>query len=420
MPTPMRGRTNGALRLGLALGLILLAAAPLAEAQAPSSSDAPDATVSERSPAETGEAITGPNGSLETSTETFAAETSRSGVKVDEVDEFTIDFGSEFDWVQLSSGEWLKGSIERMRDDVLEFDSDELDMQKIDWEDVAIIRSPNVHTYVFDDRDDVSGKAVITADEVIIETQTGIEKFAREELMSIVAGKPRERNWWSSNLRFGISATAGNSEAVTYNAFLGIYREDQLTRLRLEYDGSVGKANGERNVNRHLGTAGLNVFLSPRWYITPFLAQFLSDQFQNIQFRATPAAGFGYHIIDKSDFEWDVESGVGYQYLNWRSVEAGEENPESDGFVMFRTLGSWDITGDIDWFFDWRTNLVFTNIGNTNHVGSTGMSIEVNDILDINMTFLYLRTEDPARREDGTKPEKNDYQLVFGIGLEVG
>ncbi len=416
----MRGKTNRALRLGLALGLSLLAIAPLAEAQAPSSSDRPDATVSERSPAETGGAITGPNAGVDTRVETFSAETSQSDVRVADVDEFTIDFGSEFDWVQLTSGEWLKGKIERMRDGVLEFDSDELDLQKIDWEDVASIRSPSTHTYVFSDRDDAVGKVIITADEIIVETKTGVVRQPRSELMSIIQGAPRERNFWSSNLRFGISAAAGNSEALTYNAFLGVYREDQLTRLRLDYDGSVGKANGERNINRHLGTAGLDVYLSPRWYITPFTSQFLSDEFQNIQFRATPAAGFGYHIIDESDFEWDVESALGYQYLKWRSVEAGRENPQSDGFVMLRTLGAWDITGDIDWFFDWRTNLVFTDIGNTNHVGSTGMSIEVTDILDINMTFLYLRTEDPAPREDATVPEKNDYQLVFGIGLEVG
>jgi hypothetical protein len=221
-------------------------------------------------------------------------------------------------------------------------------------------------------------------------------------------------------LRFGITASAGNSKAITYNGFLGVYREDQLTRLRLEYDATFGKANGVRNINRHLGTAGIDVYLSKRWYLTPFASQFLSDEFQNIQFRATPAAGFGYHIIDKPDFEWDAESALGYQYLKWRSVGAGQENPQNDGFVMFRTLGTWDITGDIDWFFDWRTNLVFTTIGNTNHVGSTGMSIEVTDILDINFSFLYLRTEDPAPREDGSVPKKNDYQLVFGIGLDLG
>ena len=34
----------------------------------------------------------------------------------------------EFDWIQLTSGEWLKGDFKVMYDYVIEFDSDELDL----------------------------------------------------------------------------------------------------------------------------------------------------------------------------------------------------------------------------------------------------------------------------------------------------
>lgn len=40
-------------------------------------------------------------------------------------------------WVQLKSGEWLKGEITRMFDDKLYFDSDEFDNVSLDWGDVA-------------------------------------------------------------------------------------------------------------------------------------------------------------------------------------------------------------------------------------------------------------------------------------------
>ena len=39
----------------------------------------------------------------------------------------------ERDWVHLSSGEWLWGTIDLMRDESLEFDSEELDVVTIDW-----------------------------------------------------------------------------------------------------------------------------------------------------------------------------------------------------------------------------------------------------------------------------------------------
>lgn len=50
-------------------------------------------------------------------------------------------FKQDFDWVKLTSDEWLKGDIVSMYDEKLEFDSDELDMQTIDWDDVAELRS---------------------------------------------------------------------------------------------------------------------------------------------------------------------------------------------------------------------------------------------------------------------------------------
>ena len=46
-----------------------------------------------------------------------------------------------FDWVQTTSGEWLKGEIVGMYDEKLSFDSDEFGLQIIDWEDVEELRS---------------------------------------------------------------------------------------------------------------------------------------------------------------------------------------------------------------------------------------------------------------------------------------
>jgi hypothetical protein len=40
-----------------------------------------------------------------------------------------------FDWIQLKSGEWLKGTIKAMQKHELEFDSEELDHLKFDWDD---------------------------------------------------------------------------------------------------------------------------------------------------------------------------------------------------------------------------------------------------------------------------------------------
>ena len=47
----------------------------------------------------------------------------------------------QWDWIQLSSGEWLKGEFRGMERDEVDFDSDKLGLLSLDWEDIKSIYS---------------------------------------------------------------------------------------------------------------------------------------------------------------------------------------------------------------------------------------------------------------------------------------
>jgi len=202
-----------------------------------------------------------------------------------------------------------------------------------------------------------------------------------------------------------------------------------MTLLDLSYNTTFGRTGGTQNVNRHLGEEDFKVFVSSRWFVTPLFGQLFNDRFQNIQFRATPAAGAGVHIIDVAHVKWDFQTGVGYQYLKYRDISAaaGTNNPQNDAFIPLFTYADFDITGDIDLTVSWLTNLVVTTIGNTNHTGKADIAIELTSVIDLDIAFLYLRTEEPAPPPPPAAGEpppdpirKNDYQLVVGISLELG
>jgi hypothetical protein len=223
-------------------------------------------------------------------------------------------------------------------------------------------------------------------------------------------------------LRFGLTLNRGNTNQLTYDINFNTRREDRMTLLDLNYNATFGKTDGVQNVNRQLGEFLFNVFLGSRWWVTPAFGQLFNDRFQNIQFRATPAVGAGVHIIDVPNVKWDFMTGIGYQYLNAKAPAAGITNPQNDAFVPLYTYWDFDITGDIDLTLSWLTNLVVTTIGNTNHTGKADLSVELTSILNLDLAFLYLRTEQPVQPADPALPviEKNDYQLVVGISLELG
>jgi putative salt-induced outer membrane protein YdiY len=334
--------------------------------------------------------------------------------------EFTLEFGDTYDWIRLTSGEWLKGELRWMREKDVEFDSDKLDIITFSWSKVDQVHSPRVNTYVFEGKIDVAGRALITKDKIIIETVDGVESYPRDSLLAILEGDRRERNWWSTRLSVGFSANAGNTNQGQLNVHWDLARTDPRTRSAISYDGTFGYSNRQQNVNRHLGEAGVIVYYSKRLFFSPASAQFLNDRFQNLKLRATPGAAVGVHVFDTKKVEWDVGGGLGYQYARFLSTAAGVENPQNDGFVGFHTYADFDFTDDVELELDWLTNVVYTQIGLTNHIGTANFSVEITDIFDLETTFKFYRTERPVPRADGTIPERNDYQLIVSLALEIG
>ena len=337
------------------------------------------------------------------------------------VEAYTIEFGDEKDWVRLASGEWLRGNIERMRDGSMEFNSDEIKLITYDWKKVKELHSPRANTYNFTDGTDLVGPAMINEEFVVVQTVDGMVTRPRVELQAIIEHMRRERNYWSTVLRLGLTANAGNTENLTFNAFWQLVREDTLTRAAITYDGTFGTASRAEVANRHLAGGDLDIFVHPIIYVKALTGQLLYDKFQNIRLRATPATGVGFHLITTYVVNWDLEfAPLGYQYLSLLDPATAVENPQNDAYMMLRMFADIDFTDDIQLLLDWRTNLVYTTIGNTNHVGSLDFTVRVTTLLHLNTSFLYLRTEQPFPRSDGTIPKQNDYQIVFGISLRIG
>jgi hypothetical protein len=59
---------------------------------------------------------------------------------------------------------------------------------------------------------------------------------------------------------------------------------------------NLGYADREVNVSRHVLPFSNRVWLTRIWYVEPIVGQLLSDKFQDIRFRAQPAATGGVRL----------------------------------------------------------------------------------------------------------------------------
>ncbi|MHC4957588.1 MAG: DUF481 domain-containing protein [Planctomycetota bacterium] len=331
-----------------------------------------------------------------------------------------LNFDPKFDWVQLNSGEWLKGEITVLRDGSFEFDSDELDEQTFDWEDVREVRSSKSVTCTFENPKDprkplvVTGKVVATKDQIEI----GGKNFKRGDLISLIPGEQKEWDYWSGKLTLNATVREGNTDQTDAGAYFRLLRRSPYSRLNFVYRGTFGKVGGVETVNNHLFTATWDLFISRKFYVTPAKVEIYSDVFQNISTRITPSAGVGYHVIDKPAMEWDIFGGIGWQFTRFDSVQAGQLEKVDQGIVVLGTKYVWDITSKTDLTLDYTAQLGVDDIqDSTQHLGVV-LSSDIWGNLDLDVGFYWDWVGSPTTAEDGTTPEKSDYRMTIGVGWD--
>jgi hypothetical protein len=323
------------------------------------------------------------------------------------------------DWIKLKSGEWLAGNIDLIRDDVLYFDSDKLDDLEIDWADIAEIRSPQILTYTFIKGGVVTGTCVMRDDIVKIDTGTGVREFQRSDLLSALEGKPRELNYWSFKATLSTIARTGNSEQADATTYVRLRREATRSRFDIEYTGNIGSVQKEENVNNHLFGATSNWFVSKRVFVTPAAIEYFADKFQNIDYRATIGAGVGYYLWRQSKFDWFLQLGGAYQAIQYLSVQEGQDQRTETGAVVPILSIEWDITSDIEFDINYNAQIGVPEPKNAFHYLFAVLSIELSTYLDLDTSLQWNHNENPVADADGNVPERDDYRLAVGIGVDI-
>jgi putative salt-induced outer membrane protein YdiY len=319
---------------------------------------------------------------------------------------------TEYDWIQLTSGEWLKGDFERLRDRKVYFDSDELEEQDFDFSDVAAFRLPRPHSFRVESRQVVRGSAEMRDGVVRVETESGVVELQRDELVSIVQGKGRERERWSTLLSLGVALRRGNTDQSDLTGLIQVRRESVLTRWGIDYNGVISTVNNSKTANSHRVFSGFDVFLTSRFYLTVPFFEFFSDEFQNIDQRYTPGAGLGYELVRRPWVEWDVTSGTAYQ----RTIYSNGGN-DGDLAVLAGTEVDFDFDL-LDWDNLYRLQIVPTDLGKTSQHFESVAAFDIWGPFDLDVSFIWDRITRPQPDADGNRPNSDDLRLSVGVGLD--
>lgn len=325
---------------------------------------------------------------------------------------------SEYTWIQLTSDEWLKGELITLYDETLTFDSDNLGELELDLEDVRHLIGYGSFEVTLTGHAPINGELRIRDQQIVITAAGRSYRRPLTDVIAITRSAEHEIDRWTGEVGFGLNVRRGNTDIGEGNLIAGFKRRTPASRLLLDYIGSVNETDGERIANSHRAILGLDRFSGGRFFWRPIGVQYFQDSFQNIRHQATADTGIGYQLIDSPRVYWDIQGGVGVNYLRNVSVADGEPN---DDVSPVSTLGS-DLTVELTSWIDYELfiNMTFLNEESgqyQHHIVSTLSTDLIGDV-DFDVSFIWDRTQKPQERVDTSIPEKDDFRMLISIGYE--
>ncbi len=321
------------------------------------------------------------------------------------------------DWLQLKSGEWLRGRLYYIQKRKVQFDSDELDDCSLDLKDVRQVYPANPLFTKFDGRGQIYGTVVISNDVV---TVSGPEQVSlpRDQLTGITPGGKREFDFWSGNLSVGLSLQSGNTRQTTLTASAELARRTPATTVQLNYLGNYSEAEGVQNANNQRVNGLYDIRLNRHFFLRPVYLEYYRDQLANIAHRGTVAVGLGYYIFDRQGLEWLVAGGPGYQRTQFETVEPGQSDSTSTAAAVLQTSFKADITRRLKFIETINATLTGQESGLYSHHAVSTLEFEIKRHLDLNVSFVWDYLQNPQTDSSGVAPQRSDFRLNVGVGVK--
>lgn len=324
----------------------------------------------------------------------------------------------DFDWVQLVSGEWLKGEIKGLYKDSLEFDSDKLDLLTLDWEDVKYVETHIPGSAYIEGHGTVYGFFEIDKKKITVTNGDDVKEYKRSQLVSFITGGEEELDYWTAKITLGLIVRSGNTDQIDYNAKASVKRQTSFSRFIADYIGNVSNTQDVETINNHRVNATHDIFKSRYFFLRPVFGQYYSDRFSNIDSQITVGTGVGYTIIDTSRTDWDIAGGPAYQATRFVSVQPGENIKETTPALVVGTNYEIELTKKLDFIFNYNTTWGNEESGGyTHHLVST-FENEITGSFDFDVSFVWDHISNPTEADDGTTPQPDDYRMTLGITYE--
>ncbi|QUM79589.1 DUF481 domain-containing protein [Moritella sp. 5] len=324
--------------------------------------------------------------------------------------------GIDEDWVWLKSGEFLIGKIEDLYNDKLAFDSDDLGDLKIKWKDISRINSRQLFTILTVNGRVITG-TIALENGVMTISNNRQHKVNQKDLMTLIAGPETGTNIWKGKVALGANLSSGNTNKLEYNTNVEFSRHTTTSRIKTSYTAIIGETNNVQTDESHRFLMTYDVYNDKDLFFRPIDLNLYRDPLQNVNSQIDLGMGIGYQFIDDGEQELEMNLGPSYLYTKYEYTDAELNKSDASLAVSFGLDYEREIHDKIDLELSYKLTATESDLGGLRQNTKLNFDIELTDVLDFEITFFWVRINNPPPDIDGSPLEKNDFKLTFGLGV---
>lgn len=129
---------------------------------------------------------------------------------------------------------------------------------------------------------------------------------------------------WTVTLEAGAVMKEGNTETLDARGRLDIKRKTVADLLNFYLAADYSEQNDRRSKNEYRGGILFEGNITDRWYWYA-RTELEHDEFEQLDLRATAAAGVGYYWLKKEDHEFKTRGGAGYRHESFDNGTTRDE-----------------------------------------------------------------------------------------------
>ncbi len=334
------------------------------------------------------------------------------------LERYALENIKDKDWIILTSGELIIGEFYDIYDDVVEFKSIRFKEQRVKFKYIKRLKTNKIVSINVENMATFYGYIEINQKKVVMSLDDKVSVFHESQIVSATQVNNDWNGAWKSEIILNVGFKSGNTNQKDIGTIIDIKRKVAQSQLSLNYIANFSQTNSKKTEQNQRLSMDYKIYKSTRFFYKPLFGVYYKDRFSNIKYSYNLGTGLGYEVYDGEKLEIDISGGPGYKKTTYDSHETDKDDATSTPMITLTTDIEYEINSDLDFDMSYTLELLNKENGSYTHHILSKLKHDFYDDFDLAISMIWDKIEDPTKREDGTLPKEDNYQLLFGVEYE--